>query len=294
MFHVVGVHVRNSLGDFSTGHSASEHEHLLTNLLVDSFVGLSAHKTVPEAVSTTDNFDFVDKLTPGDWDVNTSEVHVSGEDFISINVVTPKTAVRVGFVFTVLNSDINKISEHDMHTVVLLHWGVTVLSVLVNSIASDHVLHKEEGVVVWVLSAWGIEEDTNICVDHLIISHHEEGWNIDTLFSSFSVSDGLLSNRGKLISDLLDEGIVINVSSSNDDHVVSIVVGSSEALKRINRQFSKKICISSNWLSHLVISECVVMDGFHSSSLHVLVASINDSLNLLLGKLKLSRVKSSR
>lgn len=284
----------HTLSNLSSGDTASKSENLLSNLSVESSISLSAHQRVPETVSSTDDLDLIHKLSPVDWNVNTSEVHVSGEDFISEDVVTPKSAVRVGLVFTVSQGDIDEVSKHDVHSIVLLQGIVAMLSVSVNSVVSDHVLHQEECVVVWVLSSWSIKEDTDIGVVHLVISHHEKGWNVDTFVSSSSLADGFLTNAGQTITDLLYEGVVVDVSSSNNNDVVSEVVGSSEVNELVSGQFSNSVWVSSNWLSHLMVSEGVVVNSLHGGSLHVLGPSIIKGLNLHLSKLKLSRVEGGR
>jgi hypothetical protein len=61
-----------------------------------------------------------------------------------------------------------------VHGVVLLLDIIQVLSMLVNSVATEHVLEQLEGVEVLMLSRWGIVADGNVRVDHLIISDEEQ------------------------------------------------------------------------------------------------------------------------
>lgn len=291
VLHVVGVHPGDTLGNLGAGHTAAKSKHLLADLGVDTVGGLVSHERVPEAVSATDDLDLSAPFTPGDWNGDTGVVHRSGEDLVSEEVVTPKTAVRVGQVLAISKSHVNEISEETVHTVVLLVSVVKVNSVLVDAVVANHMLEESEGIVVWVLDAWSIEEDTNVGVVHLIISHHEEGWNVNALVLSTTGTSAGLTDRLESLSDLLNEGIVVNGASSDDNHVVTKVVGSLELSESISSDVANEISISLDWLSHLVVSESVVVNGFHGSSLHVLVTGAVGSGNLLLGEFELAGVE---
>jgi len=66
-----------------------------------------------------------------------------------------------------------------VHRVVLLVSVIQMFSVLIDSVASEHVLHQSEGEVIFMVGSWSVIEDTNVGIDHLVISQHEKGWGID-------------------------------------------------------------------------------------------------------------------
>merc|ERR1712045_635499 len=72
---------------------------------------------------------------------------------------------------------------------------------------------------------------------------------------------------------------MIDVTSSDDDNVFTSEVGSTVLLKHFDGNVLNVISITTDWLSHLMVSESVVM------------ASFNCGIELLLGEaLKLGRL----
>lgn len=202
--HVVCVHVGYSLGNLRASHTTANPENLISNLLVNAIATLDIHELVPETISATDDFNFVNELSPCDWNGNSNVVHLSAEDLIAENVISPDSTVRVGFVLAICKGNINQISKHSMSTIVLLAWFIDVSSVSINSIVADHLLHQEERIVVLVVSAWGIKENSHIGVVHLIISNHQKRRCVDRFFLSTTLSNSILANSNKAIANLLD------------------------------------------------------------------------------------------
>jgi hypothetical protein len=66
------------------------------------------------------------------------------------------------------------------------------------------------------------------------------------------------------VLNLLDEFIVINVASANDDHVVTEIVRGSVCLEIVNSQTGGVVSITLDRLAHLMVSVGVVMGVFHS------------------------------
>ena len=56
-----------------------------------------------------------------------------------------------------------------------------MLGVLLDVIVADDVFKELEGVIVLIVYAWCIVENTNVGVVHLVITHHEKRGSIDTL-----------------------------------------------------------------------------------------------------------------
>ena len=162
LFNVISINVRNSSSNFSSWNSSSHLEHVLSDLLVDILWCLSSEKGVVHGVSSSDDLDVIKVMGPDGWEADTAIVHLSGEDFVSEEVVTEKTTVRVSHIVSISSGNINQVSEKSVHGVVLLVDIIEMFSVLVDSVSTEHVLHELESEVILVFDSWSIIEDTNV------------------------------------------------------------------------------------------------------------------------------------
>lgn len=252
---MVVVDMSNSLGNLTSWESSAELEDVLTDIGVNRLWGLGGQELVVEVVSASDALNIIEIMRVDGWETHTAIVHLSSEDFVSEEVVTEKAGVRVSEVVRVSSGDINEVSEKSVHGVVLLVHIIQMFSMLINSIRSEHVLQEKEGVVVLVLDSWGIVEDTNVRVDHLVISDEEKGWDVNSLLTVLSSNSGGLWKGRESLLDSLDNLVVGNITSGNNDDVISEVVGSVVVSQVINTQLGGQISISFNWLSQHVFSE---------------------------------------
>lgn len=264
--HVVGIEVRNSLGDLRSGDSASGLDHLLSNFSVDLIVRLEVHHLVVEVVSATDDFDVVHVVGVDGGQADTTVVHLTGEDLVTHEVVSEETTIGVGLEVRVRDGDINEVGEESVLGVVLLLSVVEVLGVLVNSVRAEDVLEESEGVVVLVVHRGGIVEHSDVGVVHLIVSHEEERGGEDAVLVGGLKGRGLLHGTESLVA-AVNESFVVNAASSDNDHVVSEVVGSSVAVEAFNSQVLHVVSVSLDRLSHHVISVRVVMSKLEGVSL---------------------------
>jgi len=95
VLEVVGVNVRDTLGDLGAGHSAVKVEHLRSNLLEDIGAGLDAHQLIVELVPCTDDFNIIKVVSIDGGEPNTAIVHLSSEHFVAKEVVTEYTAIGI-------------------------------------------------------------------------------------------------------------------------------------------------------------------------------------------------------
>jgi len=149
--HVVGIEVGNSLSNLRSGDSASGLDHLLSDLSVDFIVRLEVHHLVVEVVPATDDLNIVHEVRVNGRKAHSAVVHLTGEDFVSHEVVSEKTTVGVGEEVRVGDSDINEVREESVLGMVLLLSVIEVLGVLVDSVRSENVLKESEGIVVFVV-----------------------------------------------------------------------------------------------------------------------------------------------
>lgn len=83
-----------------------------------------------------------------------------------------EAGVAVGSVEGLVDGDIWQVTEVTVEGVVLSVGEVKMLSgVFVLSVFSQHSLENEEAVVVGVGPSWGFEEDADVDVGHLVVSH---------------------------------------------------------------------------------------------------------------------------
>lgn len=160
-----------------------------------------------------------------------------------------------------MDGDINEVSEKGVHGVVLLLDFVEVLSVLVNSVAAENVLEELEAVVVGVGDGGGVVSNANVRVVHFIVTDKHEGGSEDRSFANRGRRGSLLHGAESLVAGV-DEFLVGNTSSSNNNDVVSEEVSSSESIETFNAQILDVITISHFGLSKHVISVRVVMGKF--------------------------------
>jgi hypothetical protein len=66
-------------------------------------------------VSSSDNLDIVEVVRVDGWEADTAIVHLSGENFVSVEVVSEKTAIRVGQIMGISSSYIWESSKKSMH-----------------------------------------------------------------------------------------------------------------------------------------------------------------------------------
>ena len=96
MLEVVGVDVRDTLGDLGARHSAVEVEHLGSDLLEDIRAGLDAHQLIVELVSCADDLNIVKVVGIDGGETDTAIVHLTSEDFVAKEVVTENAAIGIG------------------------------------------------------------------------------------------------------------------------------------------------------------------------------------------------------
>ena len=179
-----------------------------------------------------------------------------------------------------------------MGSVVLLANIVEVLSMLADLVVTDHVLEEFELVVVLVVDARGIEEHTDVCVVHLIITHHEKRGNINALVAVGLSTSSFLSDGAEGLTDLANKGIVIDGTSTNDNDVITAVVVSLEGTEHVSVEVLEVVRITADRLAHHVVTEGVVVAGFEGGGPRVLVQGVVLLGLLLLGHLELSGVES--
>jgi hypothetical protein len=95
MFEVMVVKMSNSLCNFTARNSTVKRQDLVSDLLGDFTWCLTCHEFVVEAVTTSENFDIIKIVRVDSGKANTAVVHLSSEDFVSEEIVTPDTAIRV-------------------------------------------------------------------------------------------------------------------------------------------------------------------------------------------------------
>lgn len=289
----VAVDVGNSLGDFLSWNSSAYAEDLVTDLLVDSLSGLVAEQLVVKSSSASDDLDVVQVVSVHGWQVDSAVVHLSGEHLIAEEIVSENTGIRVGEIVAVSSGHVWEVAQHGVHGVILLVAIVQVLGVLVDSVRAEHVLQQQEGVEVLVSGGWGIVEHTDVGVIHLIVSDHEQAWDVDWLLSVSGWYVGALWQRVEVLLNGINDLVVVDVSSGDDSDVVSIVVGGVEVSDVVKGNGLSQISVTSDWLSEHMLSEAVEVHVLEQSLLVATMVVLVILAHLVLAEFELSRVEGS-
>ena len=100
------------------------------------------------------------------------EEHLVSKYFISVEVVTKETSIRVRKIVALVEGNVRKISELLVHKRVLSVRGIKVLtSVFVCLILAKNSLEELHGVEIRISPRRSLEEDTNVEIVHFIVSH---------------------------------------------------------------------------------------------------------------------------
>lgn len=225
------------------------------------------------------------------WEANTAVVHLSSENLIAEEIVTKHTAVRVSEVVGISSGDIGKISEQSVHRVVLFVHIVEVFSILIDSVGAEHVLEQIESIIVLVLERWSIVENTNIGVDHLVISDHKDSWDVDGSLGVLGWDVSSLGKGSESLLNLLDDLAVVDLTSGNDDDVVTVVVGSVVISEHVDADLLSDVSVALDWLTDHVLSVDVEVAVLNSGLVIASVVRLMLGRDLLLGELKLSGVQ---
>lgn len=153
--------------------------------------------------------------------------HLVGMDFITVEVASEDTSVGVREVEGLLDGDIGELTQHGVEGVVLSLTVVQVAtSVLGFSVFAEDSLVEQEGEVVLMSPAWGLEEDTDVDVGHFIVSHVHKRRSEVGLFAILGsqTSWGGSSEATKSLLSQFGELLVANVTSTGDDDVATVVV----------------------------------------------------------------------
>ena len=289
--HVVVVNVSNTSSDLTSVNSSVEEQELGTNFLVALFGALGKHELVVEGIAATDNLNIVKIVRVDGGEADTAVVHLTGEDLVTVEEVAEDAAVTVSVVVAVGHSDINEVTQKSVHRVVLLLDIVEVLSMLVDAVLAEHVLEEEETVVVGILDAGGVVEHTNVGVDHLVVSDEQESGDVDGALSTGGSSLNGLAEGVEVLVNLLNESLVVEVTSTDNDKVVTVVVAGVVVAESVGVEVLNLIAVTLNRLAHHVLSVHVEVNVLHGGLLVSGVVGLVLVADFLLEELKLGGVE---
>ena len=162
LLDVIGIYVGNSGSNLTSWKSSTLLHHVLTDFMINRCWGFSFEKLIVHSISSSDNFNIIEIMSPNSWKTCAAIVHLSSENFVSEEIVAEKTTVRVGKIVRVSSGDVWQVSKKGMHRVVLFMDIIEVLSMLINSVVSEHVFHQRKSIEVFILGTWSIIKDTNV------------------------------------------------------------------------------------------------------------------------------------
>jgi hypothetical protein len=107
---MVGIDVADSLSDLTARHPSVKVKHLGTNLLHNISSRLNIHELVVKGVTSTYNFNIIHVVGINGGEGNATVVNLAIETFISEEIVSKNTTVRVRTIQALLTSDIREVS----------------------------------------------------------------------------------------------------------------------------------------------------------------------------------------
>ena len=287
---VVGVDMRDALGHLRAGDATVGLDELSADLDVGLVGCLLFHQVVPEGVPGTNDFDLTDEVGVEGRSGDTNPVHLADEDLVTEEVGAPESTVGVGVVLAHLSGHIWKLTENGLGGVVLLLGVVKMLIVLLDFVVADHLLEELEGVVILVVDAWGIVENADVGVVHLVVTHHEQCGSVDAFVTVGALGSRLLGNGAEGLVYLFDEGVVVDGAGADNNDVLAGVVGSAVALEAVSSEVLEVVVVTADRLAHHVVSVGVEVASLEGGGLEVLVQKSVLGGLLLLGELKFSGI----
>jgi hypothetical protein len=76
---------------------------------------------------------------------------------------------------------------------------------------------------------------------------------------------GLALNIAEMLLSQVDKLLMLNCTSSYDDHVFAIVIGSVEIHNHVSVNLADVVDVAQNWLPHHMLTINVVVHVFHQS-----------------------------
>jgi hypothetical protein len=104
-----------------------------------------------------------------------------------------------------------------VHAVILLLNIIEVFSMLVDSEGAKHVFQKEESIVVLMLDARGVVEDSDVRVVHLIITNEHKSWDVHVLVQVGSGGSSSLAHRLESVVYMVNKLFVVDVAGTDDN-----------------------------------------------------------------------------
>ena len=116
-----------------------------------------------------------------------------------------------------------------------------------------------------------IIEDTNVRVDHLIISDKEECWDENGSVQVLLRFSCLSRHCVEMLLSQVNQLLMINVSRTDDHDILSEVVGSMEVNYHVSLNLIDVVDVSQDGLAHHMFSIDVIVDVLHKGLHHVFV-----------------------
>lgn len=195
------------------------------------------------------------------------EEHLVSVDFVSVEVVSDQTSIRVGLVEALLDGEIRQITEKFVNSAVLSIGSIQVsTSISVRSVFAQQALEHQHGVVVFMSPSRSVEEASDIDVGHFVVSHEQHGGSEAGLFSvlDFKSAGDLVGESAESVFNSRGEFFVVDVTSTDDNDVGADVVGLMEFDDLVSGDGTNIFSDTEDRLSHHMVSVTGVERGFKS------------------------------
>lgn len=171
---IIFFNAADTFGEFRSRDSSAKISDLISQFGTQCKSVFLSHKIVENLVSSSEHFVFGNVLRILSQDELGKEHHLLAVDFISEEVSSEKSRIRIGHVMGLVKSDIGMGSQMFVHQMVLTGRMIQMsTSVLIGAVFAQkrfQVMHSKE---FRVFPSRGVEEDTKVSIHHLIISHEK-------------------------------------------------------------------------------------------------------------------------
>jgi len=114
---------------------------------------------------------------------------------------------------------------------------IEVLSIVVNSVCTKHILQDLESIEIIIFSRGSIVENTNVRVNHLVITDHENRRSVVRLLRILCCNISRFGHAGEGLLNSIDNLFMINLTSSNYYGVITVVIGRHKVSEVIKLDF---------------------------------------------------------
>ena len=147
--------------------------------MIQVFSCFIVQQVVVNKISSSNYFNIINIVGINCWKTDSTIIHLSCKNFISKEIISKQSTIRICKIMRICSSYIWQISKKWMQWVILFMDIIEMLSILINSVWSKHIFKKQKGIIILMLDWRCVIKYSYIWIVHFIISNHEQSWNVN-------------------------------------------------------------------------------------------------------------------